>query len=247
MKKIIFLLAICVGFVANSMGQDVGAIMTTEQNVYANSTFTYDVADEETFTYAWEVYTNPECTTLAPAGEVTFKDGIKNVNIVTITWDGPSPLTENKDYYLKLVKTSKDNCPNYKILHVILNSSNDMNVVFAEVTSADCSVNLTESPVVFTVVLSGNNLIHEAGRLCKVWYTIDNSDGTAAKELTVSETNTITIPAEDLVSTNALVSQDFVIRLFKMQDGSGAMKTLDVVQEHTWTAYPLPTIEDIKF
>lgn len=254
MKKLILLLTICFGFLSSTMAQEVGVTMATTQTVYAGSTNVYDVTPDANFDFEWEVYTDEDCTPGNEAtGEVTF-NGAKNLASVSITWDGPSPLAD-KDYYLKLTKTSKDdNCPNFKILHVILKATNDMDVVFASNVSDDCSVNLTGDNVEIPVTLSGSGLVHRTGEVASVWYTVNSTVEGDAVELAVSLTQdvdgnySITIPNAKLIDLNPEVEQDYVIRLFKMKNGTGVEKDLDETTHiHTRTSHALPTVDDIQF
>ncbi len=255
MKKIILLLTVCFGFMANSLAQEIGVTMTAIQNVYVGSTNTYNIGDDAAFTYAWEVYTDADCTVGNEAGAEAVFTGAKNTASAIITWNGPGGLVADKDYYLKLTKISNDHtCSNFKILHVILKATNDMDVVFANATSEDCSVNLTELNIEIPVTLSGAELVHEAGKVVSVWYTVNSLVEADAVELPVSLTAdadgnySITIPNADLVDLNPEASQDYVVRLFKAKDGSGAIKDLNATNHvHTRTSYALPTIEDISF
>lgn len=253
MKKLILSLTICFGFLSSTMAQEVGVTMATTQTVYAGSTNVYDVTPDANFDFEWEVYTDEDCTPGNEAtGEVTF-NGAKNLASVSITWDGPSPVAD-KDYYLKLTKTSKvDGCPNFKVLHVILKATNDMDVVFASNVSDDCSVNLTGDNVKIPVTLSGLGLVHEAGKAVSVWYTVNSLVEAEAVELSVSTTQEdgsyfITIPNIDLIDLNPLAEQNYVIRLFKAKNGTGVEKDLDeTTHKHTRTSHALPTVDDIQF
>ncbi|MFA8432912.1 MAG: hypothetical protein ACEPOZ_00195 [Marinifilaceae bacterium] len=255
MKKLLFLLAICLGVVSGSFSQDIGKTMTDIQNVYVGSKYTYNVPNDAGFRYDWEVYTDAACNNVVLDGEVTIEGNKKDASDITLTWNGPGGLTADKDYFLKLVKTSVgESCPNFKVLHVVLKATTDMDVLFANATSADCSVNLTGENVVIPVALSGSGFIHRTGQQVSVWYTVNSENAGDAEELEVSLTAdadgnySITIPNGKLTNLNPLASADYIIRLFKMKDGSGVVKDLVVADHtHTWTAHPLPTIDNIQY
>lgn len=256
MKRIILLFTLCFGFMTSSFAQEIGVTMATTQNVYVSSTQTYSVGDDTSFTYAWEVYTDPTCSIGSEAGaEVTFDAGVKDAASIKIIWNGPATLTADKDYYLKLTMTDNaHSCANFKILHVVLKATNDMDVVFAATTSEECSVNLSGDKVTIPVTLSGSGFVHRTGEVVSVWYTVNSTDVSTAVEIPVSLTAdtdgnySITIPNLNFIDLNPESEQFYAIRLFKAKDGSGALKDLDgATHVHTRTSYALPTIEDISF
>jgi len=259
MKKLLFLLAICVGLSTITNAQDIGVTMATAHNVFPNSTFTYKVgAADVNFTYAWDVFTDAACT--FPAGaEVSFGSA-KDEATLTVTWVGPA-VTADKDYFVKITKTSKASplgCPNFKILPIKFKAANNWDVTLAAASSESCSVDLTHTNLDVKLQLLGDDIIHRSTtEQCKVLFTVDDAVmpavPVAADWLDVSLAKvdavnyTITVPAGKLVGKDPLTAQSYVIRLFQLQDGTGAIKEFASVKEFTWNAQALPTIIDITF
>ena len=255
MKKGLLMLAVCFGFIANALAQDIGVTMSTTQQVYLNSNFTYTLPADANAEFAWEIYTDAACTALA-TGEYTL-DGTKDVNTLTVTWAGPTPAA-NKNYWIKITKTNDvGDCINFKILPVAFSTTNNWDVVFAQASITSCSVEQTRTDVDVEITLSGDHYIHRTGELAKVLYTVDSEIAPDASVVTnwltipltatAGTTYTITIPAGKLIGKTATAAQSYEIRLFAFEDGAGSTKTFTTAKSFTWNAQALPTIVDIEF
>ncbi|MCY1635866.1 hypothetical protein [Marinifilum sp. D737] len=250
MKKLLIAILMCVVASYSSFGQN-GELMTATHNVYSGITHTYKVTGTDDF--KWEVFSDENCTTpvVAAANTYTFSAGTNLTKDLTITWNEPavSPAT----YYLRVKQTDAKNCYNYKTLRVVVTSVSTMDFAFVNATSEDCAVNISGSNVSFEVTLTGDYLVHESGKQAQIEYAI----GTGAKKwlnvdlagaTTGAGTYTITIPAADLLSADAKVTENFIINVYQLKDGNGAIKDFTSTPvTHTWTATALPTIVDIAF
>jgi hypothetical protein len=250
MKKILLATLVLVMTSLTSFAQS-GDVMATTHNVYSGITHTYTATGTDDFT--WEVFSDVGCTLpVAEAGNTyTFTAGTDVLKDLTIKWNETGVATAT--YYLRLKQlNAATSCYNYKTLTVVVTSVNDMTFAFVNAISDDCAVNISTSDVVFDVTLSGGFLVHEATKQAEIEYAI----GTGTKKwlnvnlggTTGAGTYTITIPAADILSFDAKVSEDFVINVYQLKDGNGAVNDFTGAPvTHTWTATGLPTITDIIF
>lgn len=256
MKKGLLMLAVCFGFIANALAQDIGVTMSTTQQVYLNSNFTYTLPTDANASFAWEIYTDAACTATAAAGDYTVT-GDKTSNTLTVSWNGPTPAAD-ENYWIKITKTNDvGDCINFKILPVAFSTTNNWDVVFAAASSTSCSVEQTRTDVDVEITLSGDHYIHRTGELAKVLYTVDSEITPDASVVTnwltipltatAGTTYTITIPAGKLIGKDATAEQSYEIRLFAFEDGAGSTKTFDSAKLFTWNAQALPVIVDIEF
>ena len=253
MKKILFTtLAILVTGLA-TFAQS-GDVMSTTHNVYSGITHTYRATGTDGFT--WEVFSDLACNeasaVASSANTYTFTGTTNTENDLTITWNEPavSPTT----YYLRLKQlNTTTSCYNYKTLTVVVSSVNNMTFAFTEAATNDCAVNISGSDVVLDVNLVGSLLVHDATNRAQIQYAIGTGDKEwldvdLADGVSNAGAYTITIPANELFSTNAETAQDFAINVYQLRDGNGAVNNFTASPiTHTWTATALPTIVDIEF
>ena len=253
MKKILLATLICVVASLSSFAQS-GDMMADTHNIYAGLTHTYTITGTDTF--EWEVFTDAGCTTPGSEGVNTFNyTTARNTTSVGIKWNEPLAPATSATYYLRIKQTDGDGCINYKTLTVVVTSVSNMSFAFADPGSTSCAVNISGSDVMFNINLVGDHLVHETGKVAQVEYAI----GTGGKkwlDIDLGATPadigagayTITIPAAELMSADAEVSEDFVINVYQLKDGNEATKDFTGSPvSHTWTADPLPTVNDIQF
>lgn len=251
MKKLFLALLMCVVATSYSSFAQNGELMTATHNVYSGITHTYQVTGTDDF--EWEVFSDENCTSpvIAAGDTYTFTTGTNLTKDLTITWNEPaaSPAT----YYLRVKQTDAKNCYNYKTLRVVVTSVSTMDFAFVDPTSEDCAVNISGSNVSIEVTLTGDYLVHESGKQAQVEYAIGAGtkkwlDVDLVGAATGAGTYTITIPAADLLSADAKVTENFIINVYQLRDGNGAIKDFTGAPvSHTWTATALPTIVDIAF
>ena len=250
MKKILIATLICVVASLSSFAQS-GDMMGATHNIYAGLNHTYTIQGTDTF--EWEVFTDAGCTTSGVEGVNTFNyiTG-RDKNNVEIKWNEPLTPATSATYYLRVKQTDGKGCVNYKTLTVVVTSVSNMDFAFVDPTSNDCSVNISGVNVSFDITLSGDNLVHEPGKQAQIEYAIGSGTkkwlNVELGSTTGAGTYTLIIPASDLVSTNAELTQSFDINVYQLKDGNGAVKDFTAIPvTHTWTANPLPTVDDIIF